>query len=223
MIKYQAALLDIDGTLIDSNDAHAKAWVAAFAAHGRRVDFSRVRPLIGKGGDKLLSEVAGIDAESSEGKALSQQRLEIFQRDYLPHLKATRGARGLLEQLRDQGLTLAIATSAQSSELGDLLRVAGLADLIHTATSSDDAQESKPDPDIIQAALTKAGCNAADAVMIGDTPYDVEAAGKAGVPALALRCGGWWSDEALAGAAEIYSDPEDLRQNFERSLFATGK
>jgi HAD superfamily hydrolase (TIGR01509 family) len=209
----RAALLDIDGTLVDSNDAHAEAWVAAFAAHGRRVDFSRVRPLIGKGGDKLLFEVAGIDADSTEGKALAERRLEIFKRDYLPHLKPTRGARHLLERLRDQNLTLAIATSAQGSELDDLLRVAQVDDLIHTATTSDDAEESKPDPDIIQAALKKAGCDAAEAIMIGDTPYDVDAATKAGVRAIALRCGGWWSDDALGKAAAIYDDPEDLRQN----------
>jgi HAD superfamily hydrolase (TIGR01509 family) len=212
-MMIRAALLDIDGTLLDSNDAHANAWVGAFAAYGRRVDFSRVRPLIGKGGDKLLFEIAGIDAESKEGKALAERRLEIFKRDYLPHLKPTRGARGLLERLQEQGLTLAIATSAQSSELGDLLRVAQVDDLIHTATSSDDAEESKPDPDIIHAALKKARCDAAEAIMIGDTPYDVEAAGKAGVRAIALRCGGWWSDEALGKAAAIYNDPEDLRQN----------
>jgi HAD superfamily hydrolase (TIGR01509 family) len=212
--KIRVALLDIDGTLVDSNDAHANAWVAAFAADGRRVDFSRVRPLIGKGGDKLLSEIAGIDAESKHGKALGDQRREIFQREYLPHLKPTRGARRLLERLRDEGLTLAIATSAQAAELDDLLRIAEVGDLIHTATSSDDAEESKPDPDIIQAALKKARCDAADAIMIGDTPYDIESAGKAGVRTIALRCGGWWSDESLGKAAWIYNDPEDLRQNW---------
>jgi HAD superfamily hydrolase (TIGR01509 family) len=215
----RAVLLDIDGTLIDSNDAHAHAWVAAFAASGRRVDFTRVRPLIGKGGDKLLAEIAGIDIESDEGKRLGKTRLQIFKDDFLPTLKATRGARRLLERLSREGLTLTVATSAQEAEVDDLLRVAGIQDLIHAASSSDDAEESKPDPDIIHAALRKARCEATEAIMIGDTPYDIEAASRAGVVVVALRCGGWWSDEQLAGAAALYDDPQDLFDNLERSRF----
>lgn len=220
---YKAVLLDIDGTLVDSNDAHAHAWVKSFAAHGRRVEFSRVRPLIGKGGDKLLAEVAGVDAESDEGKRLSDDRREIFEREFLPGLSATRGARRLLERLSSDGLTLAIATSAQEAEVEGLLKVAQVNDLIHVASSSDDAEQSKPDPDIIEAALEKAGCDAAETIMIGDTPYDIEAASRAGVVSIVFRCGGWWPDERLAGAVAIYDDPEDLLQNFDRSRFTNGR
>jgi HAD superfamily hydrolase (TIGR01509 family) len=220
---YRAVLLDIDGTLVDSNDAHAHAWVKAFATHGRHVEFPRVRPLIGKGGDKLLAEVAGIDAESEEGKRLSDERRKIFEREFLPDLQPTRGARRLLERLRDDGLTLAIATSAQAAEVQGLLRAAHVEDLIHTASSSDDAEESKPDPDIVHAAVAKAGCDAAETIMIGDTPYDVEAASRAGVVSIAFRCGGWWPDEKLAGAVAIYDDPDDLLRNYHRSRFTIGR
>jgi HAD superfamily hydrolase (TIGR01509 family) len=214
---YRAVLLDIDGTLVDSNDAHAKAWVQALAERGRRVEFSRVRPLIGKGGDKLLPEVTGIDVESEEGQALSERRAEIFRTAFLPQLKPTRGARRLLERLRAENLTLSVATSAKKQEVDDLLRASNTNDLIQTASSSDDAEDSKPDPDIVQASLRKARCTPSDAIMIGDTPYDIEAASRAGVRTIVLRCGGWWSDAQLAGALAIYDDPEDLLQQYESS------
>jgi HAD superfamily hydrolase (TIGR01509 family) len=216
---YRAVLLDIDGTLVDSNDAHAQAWVQALAEHGRRVEFSRVRPLIGKGGDKLLPDLIGIDAESVEGKAIGARRSEIFLREHLPRLLPTRGAHRLLEWLRDDNLTLAVATSADESEVQSLLGVANATKLIDTATSSDEAGASKPDPDIIQVALKKAGSDSSDAIMIGDTPYDIEAAARSGIGTIALRCGGWWPDEALAGALAIYDDPEDLLQQYDLSPF----
>ena len=223
VIRYRAVLLDIDGTLVDSNDAHAEAWVVALAEHGRRVDLSRVRPLIGKGGDKLLDEVGGIDADSAPGKAISDRRREIFQRLFLPYLKPTRGARALIQRMHEDGITLVVATSATQSEVADLLRVAAVDDLIHAVSSSDDAEESKPDPDIVQAALKRAHCEPSGAIMIGDTPDDIEAAGRATVPTIALRCGGWWPDDALAGAIAIYDDPADLLQNYEGSPIKAAK
>jgi beta-phosphoglucomutase-like phosphatase (HAD superfamily) len=144
---YRAVIFDVDGTLVDSNDAHAQAWVRALAEHGRRVDFSRVRPLVGMGGDKLLPRVAGIPVDSPEGEAVDATRREIFVREFLSTLAPTRGARQLLEWLRDERMTLAVATSAQKSELGALLRIAGAEKFIDAATSSDDAERSKPDPD----------------------------------------------------------------------------
>jgi beta-phosphoglucomutase-like phosphatase (HAD superfamily) len=122
---YRAVIFDVDGTLVDSNDAHATAWVMALAERGRRVTFSRVRPLIGMGGDKLLPEVAGIAAASPEGQAIDARRREIFQ-SFLPHLKPTRGAKDFLEWLRDDRLTLVVASSASKPELHALLCVAGM-------------------------------------------------------------------------------------------------
>lgn len=212
-----AVLLDVDGTLIDSNDAHARAWVAAFAAHGYVVPFDAVRALIGKGGDKLLPELTGLDPESAEGQAVSDDRTRIFRERELSRLRPTRGARALLETLRGAGLGLVVATSARAEEVQALLEQAGVADLVDAASSSDDADRSKPDPDIVRAALRRGRYHAAQTVMLGDTPYDVEAALRARVPLIALRSGGWWSDEALAGAAAIYDDPEALRQQLDDS------
>ena len=209
-------LLDIDGTLIDSNDAHARAWVESLAAHGYVVPFQQVRPLIGMGGDKLLPELTGLDPESGEATRIGETRGEIFRRRELPALRATPGARALLERLRSLGLDLVVATSATADEVRALLEQAGVADLIEAAASADDAERSKPDPDIVQAALRTVRRPASHSLMIGDTPYDVEASTRARVPIIALRCGGW-NDAALAGAAGIYDDPADLLAHLEGS------
>jgi len=218
-MPYQAVLLDVDGTLVDSNAAHAHAWVEALAASGRRVDFLRVRPLVGMGSDKVLPALAGIPADSLEGEQVVKLRGEIFRRDYLPHLRPTRGAQRLLEWLRDDGLQLVVATSARPEELEGLLAVAGATRLVDAASSSADAERSKPDPDIVHAALVKIGCEPGEAIFIGDTPYDVAAGGQLGVAVIALRCGGWWTDRSFHGAAAIYDDPGDLVDNYLLSPF----
>jgi HAD superfamily hydrolase (TIGR01549 family) len=209
-------LLDIDGTLLDSNDAHARAWVSAFATHGYVIPFAAVRALIGKGGDKLIPELTGLDPDSREAKAMSDERAEHFRRE-LPSLRPTRGARPLLLHLLDEGLELVVATSATAPEVTALLEQAGVADLIQAASSADDAEDSKPDPDIIQAAVVKTGYHPSACVMLGDTPYDVEAAERARVPAIALRCGGWWDDAALGGALAVYDDPAELLARYDDS------
>jgi len=212
-------LLDIDGTLIDSNDAHARAWVDSLAEHGYVVPFEQVRPLVGKGGDKILPELVGLDPESPEAKRMSETRGEIFRSRELPHLRATRGARDLLLRFRADGYELAVATSANAGDVRATLEQALVADLIQTATSSDDAERSKPDPDIVRAALMRSGHAASHAVMLGDTPYDIEAATRARVRIVALRCGGWWNDDALRGAEAIYDDPADLLGRYDDSIF----
>jgi phosphoglycolate phosphatase-like HAD superfamily hydrolase len=209
-------LLDIDGTLLDSNDAHARAWVDAFAAHGYVVPFEAVRPLIGMGGDKLIPKLTGLHPESPEAKRLGETRSEIFLDRELPTLRPTLGARELLEHMRLRGLELVVATSAKADEVQALLRQAGVADLIEAASSADDAERSKPDPDIVRAALSAVRRPASHSLMLGDTPYDVEAATRARVPIIALRCGGW-ADAALEGATEIYDDPGDLLAHYEES------
>ena len=208
-LALRGVLLDIDGTLLDSNDAHAQSWVDIFTRHRFGIPFDRVRPLIGKGGDKLLPELTGIDAESPRGKALSDERRKRFLEDYLPKLQPTRGARPLVEVLQAQGMRIVIATSSGEKELGALLEQAGVADLVRRATSSDDGA-SKPDPDIVRAALAEGKLAANEAVLVGDTPYDIEAATRGGVKTIALRCGGWWDDKALGGALAIYDDPAAL-------------
>ena len=213
----RTVLLDVDGTLIDSNDAHARAWVDALRAHGYVVLFEQVRPLIGMGGDKLLPALTGLDPKSGEAKRIGETRSELFLERELPTLRPTPGARALLEHISALGLELVVATSARSDEVRALLEQAGVSDLIQLASSADDAARSKPDPDIVQAALRLSDSQAAHSAMIGDTPYDVEAAARARVPSIALRCGGWWDDATLAGATTIYDDPADLLAHFDES------
>jgi HAD superfamily hydrolase (TIGR01509 family) len=215
--RITAVLLDIDGTLLDSNDAHARAWVEALRRHGRAVPYETVRPMIGKGGDKVVQELLGLQPDDAAAKRIADDRKAIFRDDLLPGLVPTRGARALLTRLHAEGLRLVVATSSSGSELQALLRRAGVEDLIETAATASDAESSKPDPDIIEAALKKGGLEAGEAVMVGDTPYDIEAASAAGVGTIALRCGGGWDDAALAGALAIYDDPADLLARLETS------
>jgi HAD superfamily hydrolase (TIGR01509 family) len=205
----KAVLFDVDGTLVDSNDAHAAAWVKAFSEHGVAVDPTRVRRCIGMGGDKLMPEVSGLEENSPKGSAIAKRRGEIFVREFLPTLKPFKDSARLVAAIKDLGLTAVAASSAKQDELQALLKIAGADALMDAATSSDDAEDSKPDPDIIEAALKRAGASAREAVMIGDTPYDIEAARRAGVDAIGFRSGGW-SDADLAGAVAIYDGPADL-------------
>ena len=220
-MRYTVALLDIDGTIVDSNDAHAHAWVKALSQHGHRVEFHAVRKLIGMGGDKLLKQLAGVDSESVEGRRISAARRSIFSAEFLPTLLPTRGARRMIEWLRQEDVVIVIATSALADEVNGLLKAAGVDDLIDRVASSDDAEESKPDPDIVVAALQKSRRARDCAIMIGDTPYDIESATAAGIPTIAFRTGGW-ADDDLAEAMAIFNDPEDLVVNREASPFMHG-
>lgn len=219
MRNLKAVLLDVDGTLVDSNDAHAQAWLEVLEQNGYQTTFERVRELIGKGGDKLLPEVTGVAKDSAEGKRLSTARSALFQRVYLPQLRAFPQAEALLRRMRSSGLELVVASSAGEDELRPLLEVCGALPYIQQQTSSADAEHSKPDPDIVRVALGKANCSPGEAVMLGDTPYDVEAAAKANVRAVALRSGGH-PDAAFSGAIAIYDDVADLLAHFDTSVFA---
>lgn len=204
-----AVLFDVDGTLVDSNDAHARAWVAAFAEHDLHIEFSEVRRRIGMGGDKLMPDVSGVEEDSTLGAAIARRRSSIFADQFLPALKPFPEAGRLVAALKAQGYTVVAASSAKRDELQPLLALAEADGLMDETTSSDDAENSKPDPDIVQAALACAHASPAEAVMIGDTPYDIEAARRAGVAIIAFRCGGW-TDEHLQGAIAIYDGPWDL-------------
>src|SRR6476619_6938698 len=166
-LRIRGMLLDVDGTLLDSNDAHAQSWVEIFRRHNFDIPFERVRPLIGKGGDKLLPELTGVDAESPLGKQLSDERSSLFLDEYLPALRPTHGARLLVEKLRTKGMRVVIATSSSEKELQALLRQAEVADLIERATSSADGA-SKPDPDIVRAALEEGRLAPRETLMVGD-------------------------------------------------------
>lgn len=216
-MSVRCVILDVDGTLIDSNDAHAHAWADALGEAGRPVDFARIRPLIGMGGDKLLPQVTGLQEDSPEGETISRRRGEIFRSRYLPALAPFPGVRDLLTRLRHDGFELVVASSAKRQELDPLLKIARADDLVSEETSSDDAEESKPEPDIVQAALKKSKCAADRAVMFGDTPYDVEAATRAGVRIVAVRCGGWDLPD-LNGAVVVFNDPAEMLARYDELL-----
>ena len=217
----RAVLLDVDGTLIDSNDAHARAWVDVGNEFGFDIEFGRVRWLIGMGGDRVLPDLTGLEEESERGGEMLERRGEIFRERYLPQLRAFTGTHDLLKRMRGDDMKLVVATSASSKDLSALLKQADLRDLIDDSTNSDEAEESKPAPDIVEAALEKAGMPASEAVMLGDTPYDVKAAQRAGVRIIGLRCGGW-NDRELQGAIEVHDDPAGLLRLYEQSILATG-
>jgi len=216
MKTLRGVILDVDGTLVDSNDAHTSAWVEALQRGGYDVPREKVRRLIGMGADNLLPEAITVEKESAEGKRLSDWWREIFTANYLSGLKAFPKTRELLKRMRKDGLKLVVASSAEDEMLKTLLDIAGATDLVASKTSSDDAENSKPEPDIVKAALYKLGMGANEVLMIGDTPYDIEAAGKLGIGVIALRCGGF-TDVDFERAVAIYDDAADLLKNYDRS------
>jgi HAD superfamily hydrolase (TIGR01509 family) len=214
--RYRAVILDMDGTLIDSNAAHVKAWVDVLREFGHEVSEQEIWPYIGMGGDNLLPAAVKISKESEEGKKISERRGEIFKSRYLPHLKPFPEVRSLLERMKQDNLTLVIATSSPEDEVSKAIEIVGIKDLLEDATSASDAGKSKPDPDVVQAALDRLKMSAGEVVMLGDTPYDIQAAGKVGIQVIAFRCGGF-KDEDLKGALAIYDGAADLLAGYDES------
>lgn len=221
MSRIRAVLFDVDGTLLDSNDAHAHAWLDALRGHGVNVPFELVRSWIGSGGDALLREVAGQDRESPLGRAIAAHRTAIFKAHYLADLGPLPGARVLVDRVRSRGLACAAVSSADHAELADLLREAAVADLVDVIVAGDDAERTGVAPDLLAVALERLGVVASEAVMIGDTPYDVAAAERAGVACIAFRSGGW-RDRDLEGAIALYDGPADLASQLDDSVLARG-
>jgi HAD superfamily hydrolase (TIGR01509 family) len=217
----KAILFDVDGTLTDSNELHAAAWREAFLKFGADVPIEAVRSQIGKGGDNLMPALLPPELVDRCGSEIEEYRSTLYQRDYMPRVVPFPGVRALVERLKTDGKTVVLASSAKGAELKFNLDVAGVADLIDGTTSKDDVEHSKPCPDIFEAALAKAGVAANEAVVVGDSPFDIQAAAKLGITAVGVRSGGF-PDEALrdAGAAALYDGPEDLLRNYETSPLA---
>ena len=209
----RAVLFDVDGTLVDSNGAHAESWRSACAAFGYERETAFFRPLIGMGADHILPllDPALCDAESP-GRDIAAKRGEVFRARHLAAVRATRGARDLVEAFHRKGWLCVIATSAQPDELEPLLRTVDIDGFMTIRATSEDAGNSKPAPDIVEAALRKANVEARDAFLLGDTRFDIDSATAAGVPTIALRSGGS-SDTDLVGAREIYDDPADFLEH----------
>ena len=209
MSPYTAVLLDVDGTLVDSNDAHAHAWSEVLAKHGVEISFARARSMIGMGGDRVIEEVCGIPRGDKRNERIGRERTRCFLERWIGTVRPLRGSRELVLRLRNEGYRYVIASAAKDEELQPLLEIAGVADLGPLRTSSSDVKESKPAPDIIEAALAQVPDERSRAVLVGDTPYDARAARDANVAFIGVRSGGW-SAEALMGAVAVYEGPWDL-------------
>lgn len=220
MVK--AVLFDIDGTLVDSVDFHARAWQEVLRQHGCDVPFEAVRQQIGKGGDKLLEVFLSPDQIDREGKQIEEERSDLFKRKYLPQVKPFPCLRELFERLKSDGKRMALASSAKGDEMESYQRITGIGPFLDTATSSDDVSHSKPDPDVFRATLQRLGAvQPNEALVIGDSPYDAESAGKAGIPAIGVLCGGFEAEKLLnAGCLALYRDPAELLRKYDDSLLA---
>lgn len=220
-----AVVFDIDGTLLDSVDQHARAWVEAFGHFGIETEAAAVRRQIGKGGDQLLPVFVEPDRLAREGKTIEAYRADLFKRRYLDQVRPFPGVRALLERLRADGHTIALASSGKAAEVARYQEILGIADLVDAVTSSDDAARSKPYPDIFEAALEKLPGLPKEAVIaVGDTPYDAQAAGRAGIRTVGLLCGGFPEAElSAAGCIAIYRDPLDVLDGYARSPLAVKK
>ena len=217
MHTVRSVILDVDGTLLLSNDAHARAFAEAATRLGIHADLKEIRRLIGKGGDKLIPEAFGLESESDLGRKLGDLKGDIFRKHYLPALQPAPGTRPLLTRFRGDGIRLVVASSAGKDEVRPLVERAGVSDLIEDMVSADDAEESKPDPDIVIAAIQRISAERDSTFMLGDTPYDVQAARRAGIRIIAVRCGGW-DDRDLEGAVAVYDNPADVLTHYNHAL-----
>jgi HAD superfamily hydrolase (TIGR01509 family) len=198
-----AVLFDVDGTLVDSNDLHAAAWQEAFRHFGVDLPLAVIHGQIGKGGDNLIPALLPPALVEAKQKEIEAYRARLFRRDYLPRVLPFPGVRALFQKLAADGLRIVLATSSHREELDHHIALIGCADVIFASTSKDEANRSKPCPDIFEAALAKAGTRRA--IVVGDSPWDVKAACAAGLRTVALRSGGFADEDlAAAGAAAIY-------------------
>jgi HAD superfamily hydrolase (TIGR01549 family) len=217
-----AVIFDVDGTLVDSVGLHARAWEEAFRHFGHEIPFEEIRRQIGKGSDKLIPHFLPPEEFRRIGEQLDKFRGELWKSKYLSQVKPFPKVRELFQKILADGKRIALASSAKGDELQTYKEIAGIDDLVETETSADDVESSKPDPDVIHAALRKLNNpDPAEGIMVGDTPYDAIAAAKAGVRTIGVLCGGFPERELReAGCIAIYRDPADLLAQYEESPLA---
>ena len=216
-MSASAAILDIDGTLIDTNYQHALAWGRAFREHGVTLPFWRLHRHIGMGGDQLIAAVAGEDVEERLGDRIRESEGRLYA-EMIGEVVPLPGARELISELRERGHAVVLASSAKEDEVEHYLDLLEARELADDWTTSADVDDTKPEPDLVEAALAKAGTRSA--VMVGDTVWDVEAAKRAGVPTVAVLTGGFGEQELRsAGAVEVLESVEELRGALDSTPF----
>jgi phosphoglycolate phosphatase-like HAD superfamily hydrolase len=215
----QAVIFDIDGTLVDSVDLHARAWQEALQDFGREFPYEQVRHEIGKGGDRLLPGLLAPKAVEAQGEDIKAHRAELFKRKVLPDVRPFPGVRALFERIKTDGKKIALASSAMSDEIEVYKRIANIEGIVDVETSADDAAKSKPHPDIFDATLERiSGMDPALVMVVGDTPHDAIAASKARLLTIGVLCGGFPELELrAAGCIAIYRDPAALLAGYDGS------
>ena len=218
----KAAIFDLDGTLVDSNDLHVQAWQETFRHFGKEIPVEELRKQIGKGGDQYLPVFLSEMEMRKIGKEVDEFRGRIFQKKYLPLVRPFPRVRELFERVRGDGKKIALASSGKADEVEHYQKLLGIEGLVDCQTTADDVAHSKPKADVFIAALRLLGHLAPDeAIAIGDTPYDIEAAKKIDLATIALLCGGFPEDELRdAGAIAIFRDPADLLDHYYQSPLA---
>lgn len=216
-MAVEAVLLDVDGTLIDSNYQHTLAWFRAFREHGFVLPAWRIHRAIGMGGDQLVPALLGKGVDEEQGDDIRDTRDPIY-KELMPEVEPLDGAHELIAELKERGLTIVLASSSPEDELDHYLELLDARDLADAWTTKEDVEATKPAPDLVRAALDKAGTD--NAAMIGDTRWDVESAGKAGVETVCLMTGGWSEQELRdAGAVAVYESIDDLRSHLGETPF----
>ena len=217
----RAVIFDLDGTLVDSNDLHAEAWQETFRHFGKEIAYEDLRRQIGKGGDQYLPVFLSPREIQEIGPEVEKFRGDLFKRKYLDRVKPFPKVRELFEKLRDEGKRVALGSSGNGDEVTHYAELAKIGELFESQTTKSDVDESKPRPDVFLAALNLLGTPAEETIVVGDTPYDVQAAKNASLRTIGLRCGGFPEDELRAfGAIAIYDDPADLLESYQRSPLA---
>ena len=216
----QGIIFDIDGTLVDSVGFHAHAWERAFQKHGYDVPYLEVKQHIGQGGEFIIEAFVPADEVEQVAEAISRDRKNYYQSELLPKVKPFPNVKALFHRLKADGIRIALASSGQPDSVKHYIDLLDIGSLIDDATSTKDVEHAKPEPDIFEAALAKLSPLTKDQVLVvGDSPYDAEAAGRAGLKAIGVLCGGF-SEQRLreAGCAAVYQDPTDLLNRYSEWL-----
>jgi len=216
-----AAILDIDGTLVDTNYQHALAWFRAFREHGERLPLWRIHRHIGMGGDHLVEALCGEDVEEAKGEDIRATEKDRYG-ELIGDVEPFAGARELIAELKERGHPVVLASSAKSDEVNHYLDLLDARELVDAWTDSSDVEATKPEPDLVHAAIDKAG--GGEAVMVGDSTWDCEAAGRAGIETVAVLTGGFSESELReAGAAVVFQSIQELRERVGQTPLGDGE